>query len=63
MITMKDSDEGEVAATFLFVGNDLLAKIRPGDNVIMAGKQENVETPEPPQDSYACVVRRGRVKK
>ena len=45
------------------VGNDVLVKIRPGDNVTMAGKKKkNVETPEP-QDSYACVVRRGRVKK
>jgi len=44
------------------VRDDLLAKIRPGENVIMAGKQEHVKTPEP-QDSYACVVRRGRVKR
>ena len=44
------------------VGNEILVKIMPGDNVTMAGKKENVETPEP-QDSYGCVVRRGRVKK
>ena len=44
------------------VGNDLLAKNRPGDKDILAGKRENATTPEP-QDSYACVVMRGRVKK
>lgn len=44
------------------VGNDLLAKNRPGDKDILAGKRENATAPEP-QDSYACVVMRGRVKK
>jgi len=44
------------------VGNDLLAKNRPGDKDILAGKRENAAASEP-QDSYACVVMRGRVKK
>ena len=39
------------ARIHLTVGNDLLAKNRPGDKDILAGKRENAAAAEP-QDSY-----------